>query len=130
MSKTYKERKKERKNNSNHRIPFICCTVTNKALSIIFWSSVLLLSLSLFCAGAYYAIELVRKKERKKEGKIDSCCKALYAFPRGADALYHILYDRKLIFSLPHGEQLLFALSLGVFHSFFLCLFVFQLISL
>lgn len=55
---------------------------------------------------------LIEQKHRRSE-------LALYAFPRGADALYHILYDRKLIFSLPHGEQLLFAVSLGMITFFY-----------
>ena len=43
---------------------------------------------------------------------------ALYAFPRAADALYAVLYDRNLIFSVPQGELLLFALSVGLIMHF------------
>lgn len=49
---------------------------------------------------------LIEQKPRRSE-------LALYAFPRAADALYKVLYDRKLVFSVPQGELLLFALSMG-----------------
>jgi len=49
---------------------------------------------------------LIERKSRRSE-------LALYAFPRGADALFTVLLDRKLIVSVPQGELLLFCLSMG-----------------
>lgn len=55
---------------------------------------------------------LIERKSRRSE-------LALYAFPRAADALYSVLMERRLVTSVPQGEMLLFAMSMGVL-TFFL----------
>ena len=64
-------------------------------------------------AGAVASLSiLIERKSRRSE-------LALYAFPRGADSLYMILYDHQLVFKVPQGEQLLFAISMAVIMFFY-----------
>ena len=66
-----------------------------------------------YIAGCFASFSiLIERKSRRSE-------LALYAFPRAADAMYQVLYDRQLVFSIPQGEVLLFCLSMGFLTMFY-----------
>lgn len=55
---------------------------------------------------------LIERKSRRSE-------LALYALPRAADSVFLILNDRKLAFSFPKGELLLFCASMSAVMFFY-----------
>ena len=63
---------------------------------LVYWLAGLLCSASI----------LIERKSRRSE-------LALYAFPRGVDSLYQIMYDNKLVGKIKNGTIILFALSMG-----------------
>jgi len=70
--------------------------IVNTDHRFIYWIAGIICSLSI----------LIEKKSRRSE-------LALYALPRGIDSLYTLLCDRKWLASLPHGDLILFCLSMA-----------------
>jgi hypothetical protein len=116
------------------RQPF---TVAQKSLISAIWSTIFLSSFCSWYAGTvgitrlfqerfhmrdhkfiYYLAGVVASFSILLEQKNRRSELALYAFPRAADALYSVLYDRKLIISIPQGELVLFCVSIGLIMHF------------